>query len=289
MALSAASPGLALEAKTPNITAGPPAGAEPRVQTFVQDDTLFIGYTGEVVPGMAKFIASEFLKYRGITHRVVLILDSGGGQVGDGKKVIEVLCAIRQTHQLETAVLQGATCASMCVPIYLQGTERHGAASSLWLFHDAIKASGEDGAQTVADEDETLRLFRRYFVEAGVRVGWINHVLRKIAHGCNFWQTGRDLVAATAGVITGELGDVTERPELEPTAAPKQKTQQPPQPSAARPGMPWSRWPGHGALKLARHAYSHLRATMARLSVSRLCLCQPRSDPRSKRGIFMVR
>ena len=36
-------------------------------------------------------------------------------------------------------MMAGRTCASMCVPIYLQGHERFAAASSLWLFHDAAK------------------------------------------------------------------------------------------------------------------------------------------------------
>jgi ATP-dependent protease ClpP protease subunit len=178
---------------------------------------------------MAQFLSNEFAKYRDLTQKMVLILNSPGGSVEEGERVIDVLRDIRLTHRLETAVFQGATCASMCVPIFLQGRERYAAGSSLWVFHEASAVADGDEGRAVADDEETLRLFRSYYVRAGVRVAWLNEVLAKIANGHNFWQTGQQLMAANTGIITRELSDVTERPELNPIGAPEAKRQAPAQ------------------------------------------------------------
>jgi hypothetical protein len=53
------------------------------------------------------------------SDRVVLFLYSAGGQVEEGDRVIE----IKHGHQLITVVLHGKLCASMCIPISLQGED----------------------------------------------------------------------------------------------------------------------------------------------------------------------
>ena len=221
---------LALTAAAPALAGAPQslhrdAASEDQkasAEVQVEQGTLYIAYSGPVVPGMAKFLANEFAKYRDWTRRVLLILNSPGGSVEEGERVIDVLREIRVTHQLDTAVFQGATCASMCVPIFLQGRERYAAGSSLWVFHEASRVADGDDGKAVADDEETLRLFRSYYVKAGVRVAWLNEVLAKIANGHNLWQTGQELLAANAGIITQGLSNVTERPELKPAGVPAQ-------------------------------------------------------------------
>jgi hypothetical protein len=66
-------------------------------------------------------------------NRVVLFLDSAGGKVDDGDRVIEVLNEIKLRHQLITVVPHGKLCASMCIPIFLQGEDRLAARAHLAL------------------------------------------------------------------------------------------------------------------------------------------------------------
>ena len=63
-------------------------------------------------------------------NRVVLFLDSAGGQVGEGDRVIEALNEIKLRHQLITVVPHGKLCASMCIPIFLQGEDCLAAATA---------------------------------------------------------------------------------------------------------------------------------------------------------------
>src|SRR5262249_6779829 len=85
-----------------------------------------------------------------LSQRVVLFLDSAGGQVDEGDRVIEVLKEIKQRHQLITVVPDGKLCASMCIPIFLQGEDRLAARASLWIFHEAAQrqANGQQGEPT---------------------------------------------------------------------------------------------------------------------------------------------
>jgi hypothetical protein len=76
-------------------------------------------------------------------HRVVLFLDSTGGQVEEGDRGIHVLDEIKPTHRLVTAVLNGKLCASMYIPIFLQGDDRLAARTSSWIFHEAAKRGSE--------------------------------------------------------------------------------------------------------------------------------------------------
>jgi hypothetical protein len=57
-------------------------------------------------------------------NRVALFLDSAGGRVDDGDRLIEALNEIKLRHQLITVVPHGKLCASMCIPIFLQGEDR---------------------------------------------------------------------------------------------------------------------------------------------------------------------
>ena len=167
--------------------------------TLDRSGTLYIEYKGDIVGGMAKYIENKFRQYGEASHKVVLGIHSGGGSVEAGEQVIHVLKRIKKTHRLVTAVLPGKTCASMCVPIYLQGNDRYAARSSLWLFHDAAKRMRN--GSVALDRDETMRIYRRYFVPAGVSVDWLNAVLRS-TNRADLWQTGQDLIEAKTGIVT---------------------------------------------------------------------------------------
>lgn len=186
-------------AATPS-NAPPDATAEMKLE----NGTLYIDYRGTIVGDMARFLEEKFRKHGDTTHKIVLAIHSQGGEVEAGERVIQLLKQIKQTHRLVTAVMAGRTCASMCVPIYLQGQERFAAASSLWLFHDAAKLDKK--GDVIIDREETLRIYRRYFVPAGVSVAWLNNILGMINQS-DFWQTGQDLVRENTGIVTQIIGN----------------------------------------------------------------------------------
>jgi hypothetical protein len=88
-----------------------------------EDGTLYIDLSGPIVAGMADDLRAALGKYGTTLNRVVLLLASAGGQVEEGDRVIEALNEIKLRHQLITVVAHGKLCASMCIPIFLQGED----------------------------------------------------------------------------------------------------------------------------------------------------------------------
>jgi membrane-bound ClpP family serine protease len=62
-----------------------------------KDGTLSIEWSGPIVPGMADYLRGALDKYGAASHRVVLFLNSAGGQVDEGDRVIRVLDEIKPT------------------------------------------------------------------------------------------------------------------------------------------------------------------------------------------------
>jgi ATP-dependent protease ClpP protease subunit len=180
-----------------------------------QDGNLIISWNGEVVEGMTEVLRNIFAANKTDSYRVILVLDSPGGAIEEGEMVIHELQEIRKTHKLRTWVHHGAKCASMCIPIFLQGEERVAARDSAWGFHEAAVRL-QNGKERV-NQEETLRLFRRYYVQAGVSTQWLGSILPEI-HNSNLWRTGQDLSTAKSGIITFLLNDREARSGLETTA-----------------------------------------------------------------------
>jgi hypothetical protein len=57
---------------------------------------------------------------------------------------------------------------------------------------------------------ETWRLFRKYYVPAGVSIHWLKSIAPMIKEA-DLWQTGGDLISTKSGIILHPLGDRTER------------------------------------------------------------------------------
>src|SRR6266550_4218584 len=184
------------------------AAAGASVEFNKEDGTLNIDWSGPIVAGMANDLRAAFDKYGAISQRVVLFLDSLGGQVEEGDRVIEVLNEIKLQHQLITVVPHGKLCASMCIPIFLQGEDRLAARASLWIFHEVAQRQANGGQRT--DMAETWRLFRKYYAPAGVSTHWLKSIAPMIKEA-DLWQTGGDLISAKSGIIMHPLGDRTER------------------------------------------------------------------------------
>ena len=176
---------------------------------FNKDDgTLYIDLSGPIVASTADDVRAAQGKYGTALNRVVLFLDSAGGRVDDGDRLIEVLNEIKLRHQLITVVPHGKLCASMCIPIFLQGEDRLAAPASIWLFHEAAQRQANGILRT--DTAETWRLFRKYYAPAGVSTRWLKSIAPMIKEA-DLWQTGGDLISAKSGIIMHPLGDRTER------------------------------------------------------------------------------
>src|SRR5262249_29385167 len=182
----------------------PAAGAS--LEFNKEDGTLYIDWSGPIMAGMADDLRVALDKYETVLERVVLFLDSAGGQVEEGDRVIEILNEIKRRHRLITVVPHGKLCASMCVPIFLQGEDRLAARASIWIFHEAAQRQADGTRRT--DMAETWRLFRKYYAPAGVSTHWLKSIAPMIKEA-DLWQTGGDLISAKSGIILHPLGDRT--------------------------------------------------------------------------------
>src|SRR5258707_7783290 len=147
-----------------------------------EDGTLYIDWSGPIVAGMADNLRAAVGKCGMTLNRLVLFLDSAGGQVEEGDRVIAVLNEIKLRHQLTTVVPHGKLCASMCIPIFLQGEDRLAARASIWLFHEAAQRRANGVLRT--DTAETWRVLRKYYAPPRGSLLWLqkNSPMIKDAH-----------------------------------------------------------------------------------------------------------
>jgi hypothetical protein len=206
-----------------------PASAEEQTPAVLSLDfdqpngRLEIDWSGLIVAGVADELRASVAKYGTAVKRVVLFLDSAGGRVDEGDRVIAVLNEIKQSHRLATVVPHGKLCASMCIPIFLQGDDRFSARASLWIFHEVSQPQANGGQRT--DMTETWRLFRKYYGSAGVSMHWLKSIAPMIK-GADLWQTGGDLIDAKTGIIMYALGDTIQRVTAPAGVETDQATQQ---------------------------------------------------------------
>jgi len=225
----------------PPVLQGPPGPTGDRGKLTVTSPvgspgTVVLRWDGTIAAPMAQDIGNAIDAFKSSRRRFVLVLNSGGGSVAEGERVIALLQKIRTTHQLDTAVERGARCGSMCVPIYLQGQSRFGARSSAWLFHEITRPSTNFGKHTKV-EGSYMRLIQKYWIPAGVSKTWVDRMLQ-LADGHDYWQTGENLLADGANIITRPLENRTKR-NLDPdTMMPPQAMSTPPLARIAAPNGP---------------------------------------------------
>ena len=196
--------------------------AAPAART-IQPETLFVRphgsepattmmfWSGKIVPGMAAQIDKAFEANKQTSTRFVLVLNSGGGAVGEGERVIATLRKIKATHRLDTQVRNGQVCGSMCVFVYLQGRSRFAAPSSAWLFHEvSLNQPGPD-QPVILDRAAWERLVNAYYGPAGVSAQWTEAMKPKTINS-DYWQTGLELVRYNTGIVTVMTSNTDARP-----------------------------------------------------------------------------
>ncbi len=176
------------------------------VRAVPGEDTVYLRWRGKIEAPMASRIAEAFERHKADAHTFVLSLSSPGGSLDQGAEVVRLLRAIGKTHTLVTNVEAGAMCASMCVPVYLQGQRRIAAADAEFMFHevnfrDFFSKEEDRDVPESAIGAETDRLFDKYFEAAGVSPAWTSKVRADVAGGHEVWKTGRELFNENSGIV----------------------------------------------------------------------------------------
>ena len=170
-----------------------------------ETSTLYLRWRGKVDSPMAQLISEALDKHAGENSRIVLSLSSPGGSLDHGAEIIRLLRRVADTRRIETVVEGRGICASMCVPVYLQGEVRTASANARFMFHEvSFRESFSDDKVTVPEKaigSATDRFFARYFLPAGVPKDWILQVRHDITGGVDVWKSARQLVDENAGIV----------------------------------------------------------------------------------------
>lgn len=160
----------------------------------------------QITGGIAHPIALEIkdiLKARNSNRKLLIHLDSGGGSMKEGEKIIDMLQAEKEKGQIiYTTVHNGEICGSMCVPIYLQGKKRYAGEVSAFMFHGVTNI-----AMTNIPNRLRTEMALKVFIEAGVSERWIELMWERKAFSTpgSYWMTAKQLVEEGAGIVTDIL------------------------------------------------------------------------------------
>jgi ATP-dependent protease ClpP protease subunit len=180
-----------------------------------EPDRIVLGWSGPVQEPMSERVAAAFDRYKADPRPFVLVLNSPGGSVEHGRKVI---AAIRgRDHAIDTLVQKAGVCASMCVPIFLSGTRRIADPEAYFMFHqvslsdgakdntkrpelsDAEKAMLSRTVKTI-EAHVTDEFFRSDIGIRGVDTVWLARMRENIS-GRDVWISGQQLVDEDSGIV----------------------------------------------------------------------------------------
>ena len=201
-----------------SVSAATPANAKLRVFHFEDRQLVRLVWFGRIQKPMARQLKQAIKKWHGKAHNgFELILNSRGGKVREGRKVIDILRRLKRTRRLTTTVLAGMTCGSMCIPIFLQGEERAAGAATLWLLHEVSRSDPKTKKLIELNPKKTRNTFQKYFLPAGVPQAWIDMITKKI-RGRDVWWTGGQIYKSGSNIITRRLRSTRRRKLYLPSA-----------------------------------------------------------------------
>ena len=174
-----------------------------------------IRVTGNIAFPMADEIDQIFsAKIPMVRSHVILHLNSGGGALDEGLKIISLLEERKKIHNVVTTVRNGEMCGSMCVPIFMVGVKRFAAVTAAFMFHGVTKFHSN-----VPDQERTRHWLSNVMVPQGVSEEWLQGLWAKGVFSTpgEYWMTGKELLDEKSGVIT----DIMDRHvKLEPVELP---------------------------------------------------------------------
>lgn len=177
----------------------------PALAVAEEGDAIVFQWSSAVEAPMAFRFREAFDASKDKTARIVIELHSPGGALTEGRSVIDEIERMTRTHRVDTRVAAGATCASMCVPIYLAGEARIASPSARFMFHEPSSVdyfTDEKAAKPAFEQRmDADRFFERYFTQSAMTPAW-REKLREDWKGRDVWKTGAELMAEGSNVVT---------------------------------------------------------------------------------------
>ena len=176
---------------------------------------ILLGWSGPVQEPMSERVAAALDRFKSDQRRLVLILNSPGGSIEHGRKVVAAIRA--RDRPMDTFVQKAGVCASMCVPIFLAGTRRTADPEAYFMFHEASLTSSARGTTKrqelgqaeravmsevvkTVETQATDDLFRRDIGIRGVNTVWLAGLRKKIP-GRDIWMSAQQLVDEGSGIV----------------------------------------------------------------------------------------
>jgi hypothetical protein len=169
--------------------------------SYIPEDVIGLRFTGPITSPLAEnlsdLLSGTVPKYK----RIMLELDSPGGDLEYVKKVTAVLAVVAKTTELNTRVLNGQMCASGCIPVYMQGAKRKASGASVWMFH------GASNANTNVPSPEATREYLDLLVGRGVEPDFVRQLVDSgyVSKPGKYWLSGYELFHVHAANIITEL------------------------------------------------------------------------------------
>jgi ATP-dependent protease ClpP protease subunit len=180
-----------------------------------EPDRIVLGWSGPVQEPMSERVAAAFDRYKADRRRLVLILNSPGGSIEHGRKVVAAIRA--RDRAIDTLVQKAGVCASMCVPIFLAGARRIADPEAYFMFHQvSLNSSARESTKRpeISEAEKVLvsqavksieaqvtdEFFRTDIGIRGVSVAWLGRMREKIS-GRDIWMSGQQLVDEGSGIV----------------------------------------------------------------------------------------
>lgn len=134
-------------------------------QDNIGKDAAGLRFTGPITPELASALERVLLDNgRPRYTRLMLELDSEGGELGATEQAVAVLQKVRGVATLSTRVMDGKVCASGCVALFMMGSTRKASSASMWVFHGAC--SGNTNVPSIAATSRYLSLLESLGVKS---------------------------------------------------------------------------------------------------------------------------
>ncbi len=168
-------------------------------------DAVVLSWSSAVDAPMARRFEEAFAEHRDSASLFIIELNSPGGAIAEGKRIVQLLDRMKRTHEVETRVGAGDFCLSMCVPIFLKGDVRIAAPNARFMFHEPSSYDSFTGERTNEPQFERRfvadRFFDRYFENSPMTPAW-RAQLESDWVGRDVWKSGEDLWRENSGVLT---------------------------------------------------------------------------------------
>ena len=166
---------------------------------------IIFSWDGSIDYPMAKDFSQAYKGLNSDILQIIIELNSPGGSVEEGRRVIDIIKEMNQSYKVWTYVGPEKECLSMCVPIYIQGRVRIAAPDSIWLFHEAKAYDRFTDTEIMQYSHEKTKsdlvFFNRYLAHQDIDEAWLE-TIRDQVRVRDVWKTGQQLTDERSGIIT---------------------------------------------------------------------------------------